>query len=361
MAIPANFLALAFPNSVFNGSITDAGGRIMYTLTSEARKFRSNVTTVTRSDADVVAVIQWGSVIRLKRRSVILTNATIPAKRYLTEGKIDSLGGRGSQGFQDLEANVYYWKNQECYDGKKKALVAYYQTSGGDSTLAKAKKKATPDPAGISSDGPRSHTPSSQSHGAAGGYLGANAIQGGVENDGGVHEESNDHREGRGSGVGDGSDGWRTPSETSSSQRHGTAGGYVGASALAGGLETDGAVHGGSNSYGGAYGGGAYGGGGGGFDGGGYGGADGGGGGGGFGGGDGGAAGGYGGDGGAAGGYGGDGGAAGGYGGGDGGAAGGYGGGDGGAAGGYGGGFGGGYGGYGGGYGGGGGSWGKMD
>lgn len=113
MATPDDFLAFAFPDSILNGSITDTAGGMLYTLTSEDRKFRSDTTTISRPDASTVAVIRWGSIIELKRRSVILADAIVPAKEYLAEGKADSLGGANSHVFQDLEGNAYYWKNQE--------------------------------------------------------------------------------------------------------------------------------------------------------------------------------------------------------------------------------------------------------
>ncbi|KAG8917536.1 hypothetical protein FRC01_002386 [Tulasnella sp. 417] len=137
MTTPDDFLAFAFPNSLLNGSITDAAGRIMYTLTSEERRFRSNTTTITRPDASIVVIIRWGSFIELKRRSVlvVLANATVPAKEYLAEGKASSLGGRDSQVFQDQEGNEYYWKNQECYEVKKKALIARYKLPEANRSL----------------------------------------------------------------------------------------------------------------------------------------------------------------------------------------------------------------------------------
>ncbi|KIO23356.1 hypothetical protein M407DRAFT_27136 [Tulasnella calospora MUT 4182] len=238
MTIPDDFLAFAFPDNILNGTVIDAGGRTLYTLTSEERNFRSDVTTITRPDASIVASIQWGSVIGLKRRSVVLPNATVPAKEYLAEGKASSLGGPGSQVFQDQEGNEYYWTNRECYEGKKKALVAHYKPSDANSTLgprlwvhpeycspnvldhliitsllvAKSRKKASPSPSRISSDAHPSRTSyvasSSQRHGATGGFVGVYDLGGSVPNDSGVHHGgSNAH----GGGVvsdGGGGGGW---------------------------------------------------------------------------------------------------------------------------------------------------------
>ncbi|KAG8903620.1 hypothetical protein FRC00_014628 [Tulasnella sp. 408] len=228
MTIPNNFSAFTFPDNVLNGPITDAGGRIMYTLTSEKRNFRSDVTTIARPDASI-------------RRSVVLTNATVPAKKYLADGKANSPAGRHAQVFQDQEGNEYYWSNNECYEGKKQAVIAYYEpldpshTSGPrlwvdpeycspsvldhiiitSLLMAKSKKTGSPGPARVSSDAHSSRTPSetssSQRHGAAGlvvgGSAGVYALAGGVENVGGACEGPNDYGGPYGSGVGDVGDG----------------------------------------------------------------------------------------------------------------------------------------------------------
>ncbi|KAG9035101.1 hypothetical protein FS837_002039 [Tulasnella sp. UAMH 9824] len=127
MTFPNDFLASTFPENVLNVPIADAGGRLMYTLTSEKRKFRFDVTIIARPDASVVGPIQWGSVIKLKRRSMVLTNDTVPAKKYLADGKANSPAGRHSQVFQDQEGNEFYWTDHECYEGKKQAVIAYYE------------------------------------------------------------------------------------------------------------------------------------------------------------------------------------------------------------------------------------------
>lgn len=113
MATSDNWFSLAFPDNTFDGSITDADGRIIYTLTSEKRSFRSDVTTIVRPDASVAAMIKWGSIVELKRRLVLVQNATIPAKEYLALGDANTVGGPGSQVFQDLDGNEYYWKDEK--------------------------------------------------------------------------------------------------------------------------------------------------------------------------------------------------------------------------------------------------------
>lgn len=113
MTIPDNFVAFTYPDAGLNGPITDADGKTRYTLTSKDRTFGSDITTISRPDASTVAVIQWGSVVELKRRSVVLANSTIPVKEFLVHGKTNSVGGPESQSFQDQEGKEYYWKNNE--------------------------------------------------------------------------------------------------------------------------------------------------------------------------------------------------------------------------------------------------------
>lgn len=115
MTTPDNFLAFAYPDAGLNGPITDVDGRTKYTLTSKDRTFGSDTTTISRPDASTVAVIKWGSVVELKRRSVVLANVriSIPVKEFLVNGKTHSSGGPDSQSFQDQEGKVYYWKNDE--------------------------------------------------------------------------------------------------------------------------------------------------------------------------------------------------------------------------------------------------------
>lgn len=91
MTSPDDWFSFAFPDNIFTGSITDADGRIIYTLTSEKRSFRSDVTTIVRPDASVAAMIKWGSIIELKRRLVMVPNATIPAKEYLAQGDANTV------------------------------------------------------------------------------------------------------------------------------------------------------------------------------------------------------------------------------------------------------------------------------
>lgn len=113
MTIPDDFLTFTYPDAGLNGPITGADGTTKYTLTSKDRTFGSDTTTISRPDASTVAVLKWGSVVELKRRSVVLANATIPVKEFLVHGKTNSPGGPDSQSFQDQEGKEYYWKNNE--------------------------------------------------------------------------------------------------------------------------------------------------------------------------------------------------------------------------------------------------------
>ncbi|KAG8894965.1 hypothetical protein FRC01_012652, partial [Tulasnella sp. 417] len=231
MTIPDKFLAFAFPDTSWNGPITQAGGETLYTLTSEERNFKSDITTITRPDESTVAAIHWGSVIGLKRRSVVLANATIPAKEYLTEGGENSLHGRHAQIFRDLEGNEYYWKHKECWEPKKKTLIAYYNPPDPNRAMGarlwvhpdycspslfepliitsllmmRSKKKLSPSPPRTRTDASPSRTSdkasSSPRHGATSSYVGAYAFAGGVAaNDGGAIGGSYDSGGGYGSG-----------------------------------------------------------------------------------------------------------------------------------------------------------------
>lgn len=112
MTIPDNFLIFAYPDDILNGTIVNAGGRVMYTLTTEEHIIRSDITTITRPDKSTVALIQWGSAIG-RSAQVVLTDSTVPAKEYLAEAKADSLGGQDSEVFRDQEGNEYYWRDCE--------------------------------------------------------------------------------------------------------------------------------------------------------------------------------------------------------------------------------------------------------
>ncbi|KIO16782.1 hypothetical protein M407DRAFT_33562 [Tulasnella calospora MUT 4182] len=282
MTISNNFSAFTFIDSLLNGSITDASGHVIYILTTEKRNLGSDATTITRPEAGIVAIIRWGSVINLKRRSVVLPNGTVPAKEYMAEGKVSSLGGPGSQVFQDQGGNEYYWSNQECYEGQNQDLVAYYEPADANRPLgprlwvhaeylspnvlnhiittsllmAKTRKKASPGPARrhgktrkeASQVGPARVSPDAPSSRISSGAASSQR-----------HGKTRKKASRGPARISSNAPSSRISSGAASSQRHGPAdgygavGGYVGVYNLAGlgGVPNNAGAYGGSYNYGG--------------------------------------------------------------------------------------------------------------